>query len=179
MTENLFDQVNDTYEKKKKNIKSIITDINNMKFEFSKDNDNDTKFVNIIDKSKSIRATYRTIGIHNIVNSVWYWGWNIDFIDKNTIIKKKDFDNIISLLKQKYKQVDIIDADELYFYLTNGNFYMTKERLPNLMKVMLHTQNGEWIITVRHLDKSIRDEDGNRPLMYIEYIILDEFIKYK
>lgn len=175
----LFDKVLKNHKNKKEEFEKIVNINKNIKFNFI--TEPNKKIIEIIDDKTNkplLKAYHRTIGIYNIVNSIWYWAWNIDFIDKSAIIDKSKFTSLEKNIKNNYYKDNSKDIDELYFYITNNNFYMTQDRISNLIKVILYIEDGKWVVTKRHYDHTMQDDNGKNPLLYIEYIILDNIIQY-
>lgn len=158
-----FKQVEDNYKKKKSQFMKRIGDkAKKSNYKFKSDNRN-RHIVEINSGNKLIiRAEYCVIGVYNLENNVWYWSWNLDFVDKAVAINPENMSNI-----QKPNNVSRQDWEKLKFYTTNGNFFTTLDRLEQVVKMALHHLDGEWILSIKHNDEGIN---------YIEYIMLKKIL---
>lgn len=119
------------------------------------------------DKLK-FKAEYQSVGMYNISSSVWYWGWNIAFANKNSVVT---FDNISKFLDEVTNPKE---ADELHYILTNGNFYISKENIQTVINTTLFLKKEICILPIK------RKKNKNNPAMVdrIEYILITKILQY-
>lgn len=136
----LLDKINKYYDKKEKEIN--ITD------DITVEVDGD--IVKVYNSKKKIiyEGKYQIVGIFNITNSVWYWGWFIDYANRKLLkqsanVKKKGKE----LLKNN--KIKSRNDESLYYYMTTGHF-MTNEPNVNLfIKLMLYITKGKWFFNIK------------------------------
>ena len=173
-------KVQEYYQKRKDEIVEIMDPDKSYKYKFDRDA-NQNPVVDLLDTTgKSVlKAKYNVIGIYNVISSIWFWSWNVDFIDKKLVKVDGLVKDFSKKLKTDFDKFDPKYAESMYFYMSNGNFYMTSENVPKLVKTVLKLSNGKWFLIVKHFNDTIQDDQGNSPLMYMEYVILDEFVKFQ
>lgn len=178
----LFKNIQKNYENRHNKIKSSINSKDTYNYVFETDSD-DVPIVNVIDNNgKSIlQAKYSVVGVYNPVTSIWNWGWACDFVNRKLIKHKSKIHKFASEIKENYdnfEKKDRKDIEELYFHTSNRNFYMNSKKIDLLMKFVLHITDTVWFLSISHKNKSITDENDEHPVMYIEYILLNEVTKY-
>lgn len=170
-----YKKVEDNVEKKGKNI-----DLNkNYKFKFHKDRSGN-HIVELFDGDKSVlKGEFQLIGMYNLINSIWYWGWSIDFVDKQltqTVKKVKQFPHEI---KENFDKFDPVEADELHFLTSNGSFYTNSKRVDFLGKLAQYLMDGEMVISLcneRDGTTCSIDKGKKESLSRIEYILITKIL---
>ena len=155
-------QIKNTFSNKNK-VSSLLKnkDESSLKFVFGYNNNKPT--VNVYDRDKNkilFEAEYEHIGIYNETVSIWYWSWNIPFINKKLYASKNRIKSYPDELIKKFKKYDPFRLEELYFYLTNDNFYCQKKDCDLPAKIALHILDAEGFI------KKQKSED------LVEYILI-------
>lgn len=173
---NFINKVNNYYNTTKANIIKKMDIGKNYDFNFTEENN-----MNIVelylDKKLKLRAEYNIIGLYNIPLSVWYWSWNIAFINKNVIkdvvSKLKSFANV---LESDYKQFDMKEAEELYYLFSNDNFYISGSNIDKLIKIVLYLMNGVWILPINH--KNGNGNGNSKTMDRVEYLLITKIIQF-
>ena len=163
---NFNQKIEEYYIKIKKNIGAKInTDIKyNYKF-YSNDNANIIEIYNNNNDNIILKAEYSILGVYNIAYSTWYWAWNSNMINKTLI---KDSLLIKKISKDVIQNISPKDAEELYFYTNNGNFFISSDNILKLIKIGLYITNANWYIPIIH----------NDPIDKIEYILIKKILQY-
>lgn len=156
----------DSYFEKKKHEMAKIFDINgDLTFTFDDKNN-----VNIFNANGKLllRATYDIIGIYNTQNNVWYWGWILDFVDKDRTKKTKairKFSHHIEDIKfSKYADQSII-----HYYTSNSHFITDIKYVIIFVKIMMYVVKTKWYFRIQH--------DDTKPIY--EYITINKIIEIK
>lgn len=164
-------QINNYFNKMKREITNKIGNQNELNYTFEKDN-NEIPIIEVFNKNQLLfKAEYNVIGIYNIPLSVWYWGWNIGFIDKkliNDILEVKNFKNI---LKDKYQEFDPIEAEQFYYLLSNDNFYISNDKIELITKLVMFLTKGVWTLPIL-LENNTNEMDR------IKYILIKKIVQY-
>lgn len=158
-------------DQKKKVIDKIFKQNGNYKYDF----DNDT--MTIYEDGKLVaKVEYSIVGVYNLNNFVWYWGWNLIFSEKNLTNNSKLIKELGKQIKNKFpKDLSVAkDLEELYFYATNGNFYAPPETIPKLIKIMMYLLKGIWFIGINKKTGT----DSSRNTKITQYIIIENIKQY-
>jgi len=176
----MFSKINNYYQQQKEYMKKIINIKKIHRFKLMKDEYNNNYIIEIYYKDKlKLRAKYNVIGMYNIINSVWYWSWNISNIDKQLItnsLKIKEFSEELNNNYSKYNKTEI---DELYYLTSNGNFYIDGDNIKKLIKIALFINKGIWYIPIsinKNNEMDINEEINLDNILKIEYLIITEII---
>jgi len=176
----MFSKINNYYQQQKEYMKKIINIKKIHRFKLMKDEYNNNYIIEIYYKDKlKLRAKYNVIGMYNIINSVWYWSWNISNIDKqliNNSLKIKEFSEELNNNYSKYNKTEI---DELYYLTSNGNFYIDGDNIKKLIKIALFINKGIWYIPIsinKNNEMDINEEINLDNILKIEYLIITEII---
>lgn len=165
--EKFYTNVNNYFNESKEQISKKIDINKNYEYVF---NDNDVNIVEIYlnDKLK-LRAEYNIMGLYNIPLSMWYWSWDIAFVNKNLIkdvIKIKEFVNVID---KEYNKFDKIEAEELHYVISNGMFYISgdNDNIDKIIKLGLYLTKAIWYFPIKfeQMDK-------------IEYILITKILQF-
>ena len=185
MTSHYIKEVNNYYDKKKEhNLKKInISKSFNTKMYVNSEGDH---ILELYDDSKMIlKAKYDLLGFYNLSNSVWYWGWNIDLVDKKLINASKHMKTFPQYIKDNYNQFTFVDAEDYYFRTDNGNFYTSLENVDKLIKLALYYMKGEWYITLCTsrdgktitCDPNSINHPNDNPIMRFEYYLIKHILQ--
>jgi hypothetical protein len=117
-------------------------------FKFSIEENTNNNIVDIYLNDKLVlKAQYCFIGIYNLLNSVWYWAWNLEYINKTL---SRDIKKAVKYTKRdlidNYSKYNPEEADEMYFYCANNNFFLSSENVDKLIKVALYVSKVLWIM---------------------------------
>ncbi|QKF93878.1 hypothetical protein QKU48_gp0420 [Fadolivirus algeromassiliense] len=172
--ENFYTTINNFYETQKAEMSKKINITKEYEYVFV--NDNDIDYVEIyLDGKLKLKGEYNIIGMYNIPLSIWYWSWNIAFVNKQLMKKIFPLKNSANDLITKYTQFNKKDADELHYILTNGNFYISGEGLDKLLKFVIYQTNGIWYFPVKHTVKNKNSNPADQDK--IEYILITKIIQ--
>lgn len=175
----LSDKINLNYNNLKKVISSKL-DINK-EYTYIFSNDNNNYIVEIyLDDNLIIKAEYDIVGLYNIPLSVWYWSWNISFINEKLIGNLSKVKEFSGNIKDNYKNFDIKEADELYYLLSNGNFYVSSDKIDLIIKLVLYITGGIWIFPIKYSNKTNKINKNNiiDQMDRIQYILITKIIQY-
>jgi len=171
-----YAKVNDYYNKHKDDIAKKIQLSDKYEFVFAVNNDVDIVEVYLDGKVK-MRAEYNIIGMYNIALSVWYWGWNIAFVNKKLIENIVPIKEFVGTLTKQYMSFGKGEADELHYILTNDNFYVSGEHIDKMMRFVLYQANGIWYFPIKHIGEN-KKPSVNEPMDKIEYILITKIIQF-
>jgi hypothetical protein len=170
-----IDEMNKYYESQETNIHKIMDVDKNYDYVFS-ENESGKSIVEIYDNQKlKLKAEYSVIGLYNVSLSVWYWGWNIQFINRNLVKKSNRAKKFSKLLKNDYKQLNIdkYNAEELYYVTSQGNFYISLKNIDKIIKLILYLTRAIWYFEVKFIDKNQQDRIDK-----IEYILIEKILQH-
>jgi hypothetical protein len=125
-----------------------------------------------LDGKLKFKAEYNIMGMYNIPLSVWYWSWNIAFINKDLIKVMDPVKDFIKILDKDYAKFDRVEAEELQYMLSNGNFYISGKNIDKLFKMVLYLTKSIWYFPIRHNDKEKDVEDK------LEYILITKILQF-
>jgi len=164
---NFNEQITKFYSNAKSNIINKIDISKDYEFVFLEENNmNIVEFY--LNKKLKLRAEYNILGLYNMPLSIWYWSWNIAFINKNLIVNSlKDFVNV---LDKNYSKFDPKEAEELYYLFSNDNFYISAKNIDKLIKVSLFLTQGLWIFPILHKNSNKMDK--------VEYLLIKKIIQF-
>jgi len=125
-----------------------------------------------IDKKLKLKAEYNIVGLYNIPLSVWYWSWNIAFLN-NTLFKELDkIKKFAESLDKNYNEFDSKEVEELHYLLANDNYYISSGNIERLIKIILYITKGLWIFPINHSDKKSAEY-----LDRVEYILITKILQ--
>lgn len=197
---NFISKMNKYFDKKKIEYDNLFqsdnkNSRNKLNFFFGKDKNNDYIVEIRKDNNLILKGHYEVIGIYNIQNSVWYWGWNLgSFIDRKLTKFSKKVKKFSNYIKDNQNKFNPQQADELYYKTRNGNFYTSSNNLLQLIKLSLYLSKGEWFLSIckgNHISTNFIDysqnntvcgsanEDKNidNTMARLEYIIIKDIIQ--
>src|SRR5579871_3695402 len=134
-----FNDVDKYYNNKMNEITKQIDIHKELYYVFSETNNTVEIYV---DENKKIKAEFAIIGMYNIPMSIWYWGWNIAFINKNLIKPLSNVKNFITVLNKDYDKFNPKEAEVLHYILSNGNYYISNKNLEKVIKIALYLTKG-------------------------------------
>lgn len=154
-------KINKFYAKKEKEIKKIFK--HNTDYSCVYDGD----IVNIYDNENDLllKAKYSIAGIYSKDRLVWYWGWNINLVNKELV---KDSYHI----KKSYKD---ITEDEYRYIAKNSNFMIEQGDINKIIKFALYMTKSIWYIPVceDNTNRCVKDKKG-----IVKYLLIKEIINY-
>lgn len=179
-----YNKIDSYHSKQKKNIKKKFDPNQNYKYKFTKDKQGN-HIIEIYDDENKIKlkAIYEIIGLYNLINSVWYWAWDISFVNRALTKESLKIKELAKDIKNNYKKYLPDEADQLYFVSTNGTFFITTENVTRLIKLLLYLSKGEWYLFIAHnkndsMIQSQNLDNQNLDNQRIEYILLKKIIQF-
>jgi len=147
------------------------------KYNYSFEKSNDMHIINISDENDNfiMKCEYAVAGSYNLSSSVWYWSWSIDYIDKELTIDLEPVREFKNKLVDNSTKYDQKQSDQLYFYLSNNNFYLSYENINILLKMVLYLTKGLWIFPV----KIANDQKNNLNIKRIEFVLIKKILQNK
>lgn len=94
-----------------------------------------------------IEAEYKSLGIYNLYNSVWYWSYNVFLANKNTVVNKdivKKYNDKLLIDMKNY--TDISYVEYVNYITSNDNFYISLKNLDMVIQVALHIFDYDWYV---------------------------------
>lgn len=180
-----FLKVNKYFDRCENELGKKLSQNKNYKYIFSKDN-NDEYIVEIYNNNKLIlKSHYEVAGVYNVQNSVWYWGWNMDLIDRKLTVLSKHMKKFSAYIKENQSQFGFALADELYFKTKHGNFYTSTEKILPLIKVMMFLTKTLWYISICHgKDNTLCStndikNDIDKTITRLEYIVIKDILQIR
>ncbi|CAH6421595.1 Hypothetical protein KVN_LOCUS366 [uncultured virus] len=179
-------EIDKFFETKKNYIDQFIDLDNNFDFKFSKNNNGKNIIeINDINKKLILKAEFQVVGIYNLINSVWYWGSNIQFIDKNLVTSVIEFKKKLKeklLNDNNYIFENQKEKDEMFFYVSNENFFISPKNIMKLIKITLFYTKSIWFFTIyygKDGNSCLIDSDKEKfeTIKRLEYIIITKIIQ--
>jgi len=170
-------EINNYFNNQKDQISKKINIDDDFEFAFT-ENDNINIIEIYLNNKLKLRAEYNIIGMYNIPLSVWYWSWNIAFLNKKLIqntIKIKDY---INVLNNEYDTFDKLEAEELYYILKNDNFYVSGNNLDKIIKLALYLTKGIWYFPIKHSMQTNHNRIDFDQMDKIEYILITKILQF-
>ncbi len=176
-----YDKIEKYHSKQKKNIRKKFDFDKNYKYKFTKDKHNN-HIIEVYNNDRlELKAKYEIIGLYNLINSVWYWAWNISSVNRALTKESQKVHELAKDIKDNYKKYLPDEADELHYISTNGNFFMTYDNIIKLIKLILYLSKSEWYLFLAHNknDTTIQSQNAkNSDLQRMEYILLKQIIQF-
>lgn len=143
--------------------------------------DNGNHIIELIYDGKiKIKAEYELIGMYNISNSMWYWGWAIDLIDKSLIKSVTEMKEFPEFIKENFKLFGNKEAEDLYFKTDTASFYTDHENIEKILKLTLYQLKSDWYLTICHgRDNNKKTCDGksiDKSDFRIEYLLIKKIL---
>jgi|LakMenEpi03Aug12_release.lakeMendotaPanAssembly.Ray.scaffolds.fasta_scaffold264883_2 hypothetical protein len=169
-----YTEIKNYYEEQKKFILKKIDVTKDFDYEFI-ESDNLNIVEIYLDGKIKIKAEYNVVGMYNIPLSIWYWGWNIAFINKTLTNKIMDVKNYANNISKKYNDFNKYDIEEIQYLLSNDNFYVSGDNINKLLEIALYLTKGIWILPV----KTINPKKYSNPeqMDKIEYILITKILQ--
>lgn len=183
------DKIDQYYKSKKSDIEKKINFNKSYKINFYVD-DQDNHIVDLIDENGDVilKAEYDLLGIFNVINSTWYWGWNIQMADKLLTKASKKIKNFPDYIKSNYNHFTHHDAEYFNFITDTGNFFTDQSKINDIVKFGLYYLNGLWYLSIctgrdeksqtcYHNSNNTAKHSDN--IIRFEYIIIKNILKIK
>lgn len=164
------EQINNVFNDKKKAISKVIDINKNYNNKIYKNNDG-KYMLEFFENDKSVMKTECCMmGMYNVYNSVWYWAWNLDNIDKQLLDNKvQNFSHEIKRKLEDIKKVhDVQYMEQLYYRTSNGNFYISPKNIEGLIKLGLYILDGHWVTSI--------PIEGDDKIKRVEYYVLTKIL---
>ncbi len=187
-----LNKINKYYNKNKKNIVGKYK-LNNgdYSYKFILDGNNNNIIKLYKNKKPVLDAIYDIAGIYNLYNSVWYWGFNIDRVNRKLVERSKVIKKFPKYIKEHPSEFTNRTRDELLFRTNNGNFHTSIDNIKLLIKLILYLTKSIWYIPIcygkddttfvciNNLKKNINliSNNKNNHIERLEYILIKKFIK--
>jgi hypothetical protein len=191
---NFFDTINSYYNSVNTDIQKKITNLNNKKnyeYIFSKKSDTHTVEV-YLDNKLILKGEYCILGLYNIQLSVWYWSWNIAFINKKLIeLPINKIKNFIGEINDNYKKFNNEEAELMHYLLSNDNFYISSKHIEKLVKLSLYLTKSIWYFPIKQTNNNTDNDTTDDSNDYInndyinndspntvQYIMITKILQY-
>ena len=174
---NFFNTTNSYYNSINNDMQNKVTNLNNKKnyeYIFSKNNNVHTVEV-YLDNKFILKGEYCILGLYNIQLSVWYWSWNMIFVNKKLIeLPINKIKNFIEEINDNYKKFDNKEVELLHYLLTNNNFYISLSNIEKIIKLSLYLTKSIWYFPIKQTNNDQDDESTNT----IQYILITKILQY-
>ena len=126
---------------------------------------NEKKEVEIYDSKKKLltKSKYTVIGLYNTTNSTWFWGWFLDFADRDLVDSTKQIKDWGKKMFEKHKPKSK-DDQTVYFYTKNGSFMSSSMNISFFAKLAMYVLKGKYYFPIMH------SEEGTNAIQ--EYIVI-------
>jgi hypothetical protein len=171
----LLNDINKHYSVLKEKISKKIELDNDFEYIFTEQNNYHTVEI-VLEGQVKIKGEYNIVGMYNIPLSVWYWGWNIAFINKKLIEKLDNIKNFLDSLEENFKDLNGKEAEEIHYLLSNDNFYTTSENIDKLIKLVLYITNAVWCFPIKHTQSNLKKNTDE--MDRTDYIIVTKILQY-
>jgi hypothetical protein len=170
----MLNKANEYYDTQLSKISKYIDTESNLDYAFS---ENEDKIVEIyVDGKLKLKAEYGVIGVYNIPMSIWYWGWNIAFINKNLIELLDIIRKFSGDLLDDPKKFQNKEAEELHYLVSNGNFYISSKNIEKIIKLSLYLTKSLWIFPVKY--DAEYDNKSPEEMNKMTYIGITKILQY-
>jgi hypothetical protein len=179
MTQSLEEIIN------KKSNKKIVNQNKQQQYEYISEN-NVHKIIIKKEDNPILIAEYKLLGVYNVYNSVWYYGFNVALAamaNKNTIIDKSkllEYNTNLLFNMGKYSDMDYVEY--VNYMTSNDNFYVSLNKIDLVKKLGVLIYNADSVICtcdsinkVTCLDKQDFAKEGIKRL---EFILLFNTVYY-
>lgn len=111
--------------------KILMTNIN---YKYDYDDD-----IVIVKKDNNIKYKFKYlfIGLYNTQHNIWYWCWNVPFINKKFTTIKYDIKELKNYLTDNFSYFNPKEADEYYYYVSNKSFYLKNDNVYKLIEIAM------------------------------------------
>ncbi len=128
-----------------------------------------------------LKAEYELLGFYNITNSMWYWGWGTEMVDRSLVKSSEKMKDFPDYILKHLKDFDNKEAEDLHFKTDFPSFFVNVDNIEMLLKLGLYYLNLDWYITLctgrdgnsstcESLDSSKKDN------MRFEYLIIKRVV---
>ncbi len=170
-----FDKINSYYISINDDIQNKVKGLNNKNnYEYVFTKNDDTQLIEVyLDDKFVLKAEYAILGLYNIQLSMWYWSWNIAFINKKLIeLPTKKIKNFIDIINDNYDKFDKVDVETLHYLISNDNFYISNNNIDKIIKLSLYLTNGIWYFPIKQNNND--NDDSNQ----LQYILITKILQY-
>ncbi len=176
---NFFETTNSYYDSINVSMQKKVPELNNKKnyeYVFSKTNNIQSVEVYLDDKLV-LKGEYCVLGLYDIRLSVWYWSWNMAFVNKKlTDLPIKKIKNFITEIDDNYKKFNNEEVEIIHYLIANDNFYIGTNNIDKIIKLSLYLTKGIWYFPIKRGNNDI-DFDNNGPNT-VEYIMITKVLQY-
>ncbi len=174
---NLSGEINEYYQKQKEKISKKYNPDKQYTYKFK------NNIIELYNNSELImKAEYELIGIYNIFNSIWYWAYNIEAVDRSLTKESEKIKDFAKTLLTDIKNYDKVEAEYYRFLSNNPNFYISSNKILKLVKLMLYVTKGEWYIPICEGKDNVTCTNNkinkNDTVKRIEYIMIKKIIYF-
>lgn len=128
-----------------------------------------------LDDKLKFKAEYGILGMYNIPVSVWYWSWNIAFINKKLTKNTDEIKEFAVTLNKDYAKFDKTEVEKLHYLVSNDNFYISGKNVDKLIKLSLYLTKAIWCFPIKH--HNVKEKDVER-IDKIEYILITKILQF-
>ena len=120
-------------------------------------------------------ADYKILGLYNIYNSVWYWGYNVFLANKRKTVEKNKLTSFYDTFLKDMKNFDDISYLEyVNYFANNDNFYISLNKIDMVVRVGLQAFEGDWYLILCNTSNSTTCLPNKGPgVKRLEYIIIN------
>lgn len=180
MVYTIFQEIDKFYKEKENSMQKKYNTSKNYMIKFEK-NHQDQNYIYLFDKDKLIlKAEYKLLGIYNLITFIWYWGFDITFVDKNLVDFQDDIHQFSEKLIEEYKKYDKKEADVLHYITSNRNFFVSPKNLKTVVNLGFKIVNGEFVFPVCYGSEGdacvYSEEQEGELLKRLEYIVITKIV---
>lgn len=122
-----------------------------------------------------LAADYKLLGLYNIYNSVWYWGYSVFLVNKRKAVEKEKlavfYDNF---LKDMKNFDDIAYLEHVNYFTNNDNFYISLNKIDMVVKIGMQAFDGDWFLIMCNTSNNTTCIPNKGPgIKRLEYIIIN------
>jgi hypothetical protein len=128
-------------------------------------------------KKLAMRVSYHNIGTFDTFSGVWRWGWCSEMINFKLAELSKKVKLLGQDIEKNYKKYQPEEADLYHFYTTNGYFYTSQNRIPDIIAMAMEQMEVDWFFSIRRgVDDVIDGKISTEPVV-IDYLALDKVLQ--
>lgn len=171
-------QFEESFKEKEKKISKKINLKHDYLFQYSTTEQNN--ILEIFDhetKKIVMRVSYHKIGTFDTFSGVWRWGWGTEMINFKLAELSKKVKLLGQEIEKNYKKYQSEEADLYHFYTTNGYFYTSQSRIPDIIAMAMDKMEVDWFFSIRSgVDDVIDGKVSTEPIV-IDYLALDKVLQ--
>lgn len=125
-----------------------------------------------------LKAEYSIIGTYNLFNNVWYWAWNIVFIDRQLAEGSEKVRAVGDEVKNNYKKLGRKEADELHYMATNGNFMCQVGNVEKVVDLGMFVMKSKGLVEIQYdaEDNVVQLMEKGTAIKRIEFLSVDKVV---